>query len=466
MGRGKRRKAPVEVALDRLEAKHSSGLDDQGRRWMVRPGAPGARVLVRPGRRQKSTLVEELSPPPGGVAPRCPVFGVCGGCQLQQLPVDAQLAHKGDLLGRLIELGDHPGDDAVALHPVRPTSPDGYHYRNKLELSFGTRRFAREGKPEEGFTGRFLGFHPPGWWSKIVPVRGCPLGSAAMQPIIAWVVDQQLDPVWDSHSHTGVWRHLILRDAGTPAAPALLVSLVTSGAFDADEVRRVADGIAAFPGVESVIHVVNDGVAEVARGELAAVFHGEARLHHRLGAATLALPHDAFFQVNSAGAEVLVETIAQAAGLDRERAPVLADLYCGVGAIGLALADRVDRVVGVELHEGAILRARENAVLNGVSGEWHAGAVEALLPSLDLGPAPVVVVDPPRAGLHPSAARVLAHELPAAARVLVYVACGPASLARDRAVLAEGGWRLTDVWGVDLFPQTHHLEAVARFVRD
>lgn len=465
MGRGRRRKQPVDVRLDRLEAKHSSGLDDQGRRWSVRPGAPGAVVRIRPQRRNKGTLLEVLEPPPDGVEPRCPVFGVCGGCQLQQLPVGAQVEHKADLLQRLLELGEHPGDEAVVFHGVRGTSADGYGYRNKLELSFGTRRFDPAGKPENGGRGSFLGFHPPGWWSKIVPLEGCPLGSEAMQPVIAWVVGQQLAPAWDPMAHEGVWRHLILRDAGTAEAPRLLVTLVTTSAAETDEVARVGAGIAAIDGVESVLHVVNDGVAEVARGELVSVLHGEPVLRLPLGATTLTLPHDAFFQVNTAGAQILVQTIAEAAGLDLRRGSTLVDLYCGVGAIGLALSDRVERVVGVELHEGAIVCARENADANGVVGVWQAGAVEALLPTLDLGPEPLLVVDPPRAGLHPTAARFLAHELPPGAQTLVYVACGPASLARDRAVLAEGGWRLTDVWGVDLFPQTHHLEAVARFVR-
>lgn len=143
-------------------------------------------------------------------------------------------------------------------------------------------------------------------------------------------------------------------------------------------------------------------------------------------------------------------------------AGTLVDLYCGVGAIGLALAHRFRAVVGVELHAGAIVSARANASANGVQGTWRAGAVEDVLPELDM-PAPRrIVVDPPRAGLHPRAARFLAG---VDADVLVYVACGPKSLGRDRETLAAGGWKMTDLWSVDLFPQTHHGEAVARFVR-
>ena len=114
------------------------------------------------------------------------------------------------------------------------------------------------------------------------------------------------------------------------------------------------------------------------------------------------------------------------------------------------------------LHEGAVQIARDNAQRLGMAGEWHAGPVETVLPGLDLPAEAALVVDPPRVGLHPKAADFLARW---PARSLVYVACSPVALARDRAVLEAGGWRLRELWTVDLFPQTHHVEAVAAFGR-
>jgi tRNA/tmRNA/rRNA uracil-C5-methylase (TrmA/RlmC/RlmD family) len=174
----------------------------------------------------------------------------------------------------------------------------------------------------------------------------------------------------------------------------------------------------------------------------------------------LRLPHQAFFQVNTAGARILFETIREALG--PSSGATLLDLYCGVGAIGLVLGRAYERVLGVELVEPAIEVARENAALNGVVSEWYAGTVESVLPKLELSGAKHVVVDPPRAGLHPKAAQFLAT---LDAEVLVYVACSPASLGRDKLVLEEGGWSMERLWTVDLFPQTPHVEAVARFVR-
>ncbi len=468
MGRRNKNRQPLEIALDQLEEKHTSGLTADGRRWKVRGAPVGATVQAWPGRKQTARRTGLLAPAPDQVAPPCPVFGVCGGCQLQEMPLASQRAHKQDLVSRLVA-----GDadlDGVCVHPMRG-APAAYRYRNKVELSWGPTRYVPEGeladaREDDSLGGSFLGFHPPGWFSRIVPLSGCALASAAMDRVIGAVAAMGLGPAWDTRAQAGIWRHLVVRDAGTPEAPTVLVTLVTASAATEAEVREVADALAALDGVRSVLWVVTDRLSEVAQGELRAVLHGEAWLDFTLGRARLRLPHDAFFQVNTAGAHVLVDTIEEALFPDGAVLPAAAgtllDLYCGVGAIGLALAHRFAEVVGVELHAGAIGSAMDNAARSGVTGRWRAGPVEDVLPDLETTHPRRVVVDPPRVGLHPRAARFLADF---DADVLVYVACGPRSLGRDRAVLAEGGWRMTDLWTVDLFPQTHHAEAVARFVR-
>jgi 23S rRNA (uracil1939-C5)-methyltransferase len=285
-----------------------------------------------------------------------------------------------------------------------------------------------------------------------------------MNAAIQRVQALQLAPAWDTVEHRGTWRHLVLRDSGSPEAPRLLVSVVTSSAATRDDLEPVVSALADLPGLTGLLWVVTDSLAEVARGELREVLWGEADLCFDLAGLSLRLPYDAFFQVNTQGAEILVQTVAEALGLTAGRpGGTLLDLYCGVGTFGLALAQGYDQVVGIELHAPAIDDARQNAAANGIAGSWHAGLVEDVLPGLPDSGARAILVDPPRVGLHPRAARFLADQ---PGDVLVYVACGPASLGRDRAVLEAGGWRLTDLWTVDLFPQTHHIEAVARFQRD
>jgi 23S rRNA (uracil1939-C5)-methyltransferase len=446
-------KAPCTVRIDGLDERASTGVDAEGRRWKVRNGPVGADLHVAPGRNQTARRLAVERPAPDAVDPRCPVFGVCGGCQLQEMPLDAQRQAKQALVTRLV------GAEGVVVHPIRG-APAAYHYRNKLELSFSPRRFVPEGEPAPPPGGSWLGFHPPGWFAKVVPIPGCPLGTPTMNRLIAEVAAAAPEPAWDTLAGAGGWRHLVLRE---DTDGRLLVTLVTSATVTGEQVEALAARFIEWPEVRTVLHVANDGVAEVATGRIAAVLKGAPTLEMTIGAPAgplhLSLPHDGFFQVNTAGSERLFAVIDEALG---DTKGTLLDLYCGVGVIGLSLAHRYARLIGVELHAGAIEIARENARRNHIQGEWTAGTVEAVLPTLRLEGPLAVVVDPPRAGLHPSAARFLAG-LPA--EVLVYVACNPASLGRDRAVLAEGGWRLEALWSVDLFPQTPHVEAIGRFVR-
>jgi 23S rRNA (uracil1939-C5)-methyltransferase len=445
---GRRRKGPrvpIQVNIDHLTPKGSAGLDEVGKTWRVRGAPVGAVVLATPGRKHAARRVEITTPAPDAVAPVCPVFGVCGGCQLQEMPLASQRLEKQRMVERILEMDSEPVRGA----------PQAYGYRNKVELSFGTREYVPEGPPATIEPGSFLGFHPPGWFSKIVSISGCPLASDAMNKVIAAVAEAQLEPAWNNQSHTGHWRHIVLREGD-----GVLVTLVTTPDTDAAQVQAVADRLAAIREVRGVLWVVTDRLSDVAIGEERALLHGVSHLDMGLGDARMHIPHDAFFQVNTAGAEVLLDTIRDALGPPSGRA--LLDLYCGVGAIGIALGRDYGPVVGVDITESAIALAQENAARNNVEGEWHAGKVEDVLWRLNVGTAGAIVVDPPRAGLHPSAAKFLSN---VHADVLVYVACSPTSLARDRVVLEAGGWVLTGLWTVDLFPQTPHVEAVARFVR-
>lgn len=445
----------MSLTLDRLDAGGPSGLAPSGKRLTVRTGGVGATLLVRPSSGGDARRLELLSPAPDAVAPGCPLFGTCGGCQLQEMPLEAQRLHKAELVSRQVGFPSEPAVGGGAA----------YGYRNKLELSFGNRRFVtdaeRDAGATEGEAGDFLGFHPPGFFGRIVSVPRCPLGSDRMNHLLQWISAEGLGPAWDTVAHTGLWRHVVLRqdDEG------VLVTLVTSTEAEEAPLAALAERLMAA-GAAGVLWVAHDRLAEVASGELRAVLAGRSTLRQRLGGARLELPFDAFFQVNSEGAEVLLQTIGDAlwGPGGQGQGGALLDLYCGVGAIGLGLAPRRGgaAVIGVELHEGAIAVARRNASALGVAGTWLAGAVEDVLPTLSWEGPTEIVVDPPRAGLHPKAAKFLAD---LDGRTLVYVACNPASLGRDRVILEAGGWRLDRLSTVDLFPQTRHVEAVGRFVR-
>ena len=220
-----------------------------------------------------------------------------------------------------------------------------------------------------------------------------------------------------------------------------------------EELVELADKLT---GVTGVLWMVNPRTGDAAVGDLREVLAGRAWVEERLGSRRYKLSATAFFQTNTPGAEVLYDRIRSLAGTGQR----LLDLYCGVGSIGLHLAEDFEEIVGVEINEEAVRDARKNASENGVgNARYIAGPAREIVRDLE---ADVVVVDPPRVGLHPAVAQWLSD---LQCERLIYVACKPASLGRDRLILEEGGWRMTQLGTVDLFPQTGHMEAVALFER-
>jgi tRNA/tmRNA/rRNA uracil-C5-methylase (TrmA/RlmC/RlmD family) len=233
--------------------------------------------------------------------------------------------------------------------------------------------------------------------------------------------------------------------------------LVTSSQATETQIDIIAEGILALQHVSSVRWIETDAKSKVAQG-ISRKVYGEETLQISLANKRFFVPHDGFFQVNTVGMEALIQCIEQACSDTH----TLLDLYCGVGSIGIAISHLFKEVIGIELHEESILWARKNAEANNVQGQWYAGPVEKVLPTLSFPSNSLILVDPPRAGLHPKAAKFLANQ---ETEKLVYVACSPASLARDSLILVEGGWNPKAIWSVDLFPQTPHIETVALFTK-
>lgn len=461
----RRRTPPFETEITHLDERGLGvGVAPDLRPVKVRGAPPGSRVHAVPFRIKRGTLHARrhalIRPPPQAVTPRCPQFGVCGGCTLQELPLPAQREAKHHLA--LQAIGPAP-----RVHPPRG-APGAYHYRNKVELSFGDARYVPESRFVKGQTridGRFIGFHAPGRFDRIVDTDVCPLISEESQALLraarAVALTEDAPPPWNPHRHSGVLRHLVLRE-GMATGERLAILHTTSDAGP-DFLQRFADALQQAPAgrgsLVGVVHRVHDGVADVATGPIHQTW-GQAHLYEELRGRRFRLSPDSFFQTSTAGAEVLYETIGEALG----SGGTLIDLYCGAGSIGIALSERFDQVVGVEVVEAAIVDARANAAANQVQGRWVHAPVERALEVIESVASPRrIVVDPPRVGLHPKAARALAE---ASADVLVYVACKPSSLGRDREILEAGGWRATDLWTVDLFPQTGHVEAIVRFEKE
>ena len=280
------------------------------------------------------------------------------------------------------------------------------------------------------------------------------------ETVRGWAVAEDLEP-YDQRAQAGTLRHVMVREAiGTGQ---VLVTVVTApGAEGA--VDRLAEPLtAAHPEVVGLLHSVNDGVAEVTSGLATRVVSGRDWIEERVAGVTLRLSAAAFFQTNTRMTDLLYERVAEAAGLDGSQ--VLYDLFAGVGSIGIALAAGAREVVSIEIVPEAVEDAIRNARANGLTNHTAlCGDVGVVLREHrgQLPPPDVAIVDPPRAGLSGRAVRRI---LELAPPTLVYVSCQPATFADNAARFVEGGYRLEWVRPVDMFPQTPHIEAVARFTR-
>ncbi len=443
-------------------------------------GVPPDTVVEVRARRKRKGLWEAvplriIRYPASAETPRCAVFEMCGGCTLQGLQLHAQRAAKQrtaiDDIARAMNLSSEELAQQVTIHPTRGPE-QAYAYRNKVELTFGAQRFLNKTDLDTGlpFDGRYLGFHAPGRFDKIVDAARCELISEPANQLLAIVRQQALTtespPTWDPRSHTGFWRHLLLREGF--ASGEHLIGLYTAPAQTPEQeaaVSRLADALQhaslAFDHrLAGIVWFENDSVGDTAQGSIRQIW-GRPWLHERLGSIGFQLSIQSFFQTSTLGAKLLYDTLGDAITSSHRR---LYDLYCGIGSIGLYLHQRFDQIIGIEEIPQSIEDARQNAQRNGIHHTtYHAARVEE---ALDLLPTTqhdhTLIVDPPRGGLHLNVANALAR---APGDELLYVACHPASLGRDALPLARGGWRLAHLWFVDLFPQTYHIEAIGRFER-
>lgn len=460
--RRSKRRPPIHVTLE-IEGLSSEGAGvarHEGKVHFV-PGAfPGERVeaeIVSARRRfDRARLVRVIDPSPDRRAPRCPHLDYCGGCSIQTLDYSAQLlaksTHVRDCLERI------GGCQVPELAPPI-ASPMRERYRNKMEFTFAVRAWEPEGPPETPLSPA-LGLHAPGRYDAVFDLEECILpGPRAVQAlrIVRDFARRKGLSAYRSREDTGLLRHLIVREGQNTGD--LLIALVTR-----DEDSRLLELgpelAKQIPGLTGLVLLVNRTRATIARGEVAAVLHGKPYFQEKLLDLEFELHALSFFQTNTLAAERLVQTLRemvhQLPGLS------LLDLYCGAGTLGLALASRFERVLGVDQVEEAIEDAKRNAVRNGLTHvEYLAADVEEWIRAQE-NSFDTVVLDPPRAGLHP---RALARLPELAPRWIVYVSCNPATLARDAAGLQQAGYLPEALQIIDQFPNTSHVESILLFRR-
>lgn len=380
----------------------------------------------------------------------------CGGCTLQMVDYRHQLMLKER--GIKEAMSRHGIDPGLVL-PPRP-SPHEWRYRNKMEFSFSPGP-----NPQ-------IGLRPAGYKFDVVDQKTCLLfGEWAMgvlELVKGWAAQHGFEG-YHFKRGTGHLRALMVRE-GKRSGQRLVELMAASPRDKNDGMEEAFEALAhklvhehGVDGAHLSEHFVQRGSPSVVTpliqvGQL--TFRDSMRIEGPSTVRELEFdvgPRD-FFQPNPAQAEKIYSHVV---GMVQEYSSVL-DLYCGTGTIGLAMAPFVDRVRGIELVPTAIENARKNAELNGIeNAEFMAGDVAEILPQLDTSDVECIVVDPPRAGLHPDALRLIDFSK---ARALVYVSCNPDSLGRDLKVLSRG-WTIGDIQPFDMFPHTNHVENVVLCTR-
>lgn len=439
--------------------------DEHGRSWRasLRGAVPGDRVrasvLRRRGSRLELRLVEHERRGPRAVAPRCLHFGVCGGCSFQDLDYPAQLEVKQSALRATLDAAG-----LLAGLELRPIvgAPSPWHYRNKMEFSFGSRRWIAPGEPQGAARDFALGLHVPGRFDKVLDLAECHIVFEEAPAIVAGARELaralELAP-WDVRTHRGLLRHLVLRKGFRTGE--ILANLLTASESP-ELVHPYAAALAQrHPEITTLVQSVNTRPADIAVGEWERVLHGPGAIRERLCGLELEISARSFFQTNTLQAEALLEAVREEAELGGRE--LVYDLYCGTGSIGLALARSARALVGFEEVRSAVEDARRNALRNAIdNARFVLGDVLDSLAAPELPRPDLCVVDPPRAGLHP---RVLARLAALGARRLVWVSCNLASAAPQVAELVRAGHRLVRARPFDLFPHTPHVECVLTLER-
>ncbi|MCD6115957.1 23S rRNA (uracil(1939)-C(5))-methyltransferase RlmD [bacterium] len=438
--------------------------------WFVEHGIPGqtveAKIKSIKKNYGKSYVVNVLSDSPFQVEPECPMFGICGGCQFQNLDYDKQIEEKTRQIQELIErIGKFKEADVKSCIPAKKI----YGYRNKMEFSFSARPWKLPDKEYSNQDSIALGLHAPRRFDRVIDLEGCPIMSETANKVFMSLKQEVLlskFPAYDVITHAGFWRTLAIRQGMN--TEQLMINLITSSEDiknRENEVRKTAEAVLKMhPEITTFIHSINDNVADIALGKTKTIFSGNGKITEEINRKIFEISPNSFFQTNTFQAEILFKIIKELSGLTGNE--IVYDLYCGTGAIGISIADNAKLVLGIEIVKDAVDNGAINVELNKLSNVHFVladmrDAMGQIHKFVDhYGMADVVIMDPPRAGTHPKSIKGLLNLYP---EKIVYVSCNPAILARDIEILCAKHYNLTTVQPVDMFPHTKHVEVVALF---
>lgn len=382
----------------------------------------------------------------------CPNSGVCGGCSYQKMGYETELLLKHDMIRKLLK---NSGIDIKDLSIVR--SPKIRGYRNKMEYSFGD---SYKGGPLT------LGLHKINRFYEIVDTDGCNIVDSDFENIRKHVQDyfrEKNTSFYHKKTHEGLLRNLIIRKAMHTGE--IMVILVTSSDKSFDSMRKdlfahnllnaETNGL-----IKSIYHVVNDSLADAVKVDSIELLFGKEYIEEKMNGLSFKISPFSFFQPNVYTAEKIYEKAIELSSVDESKN--ILDLYSGTGTITQLFAKASNKALGIEIVEEAVEKAFDNAKENEIENiDFIAGDV---LEKIELvkGQYDIVVIDPPREGIHSKAIDKIIDINP---EEFVYISCNPKTQVRDIKIFKEKGFEVTSYQAFDQFPRSRHVEAVALLKR-
>ena len=455
------------VTIEAVAAEGKALAHVDGMVVFVEYAVPGDVVDIRVTKKKRNYMegyvTKMIQPSAQRLEPFCKHFGICGGCRWQHLPYEMQLeAKRQQVYDQLVRIGHL---DVPEIRPVLGSDKNRY-YRNKLEFTFSNRRWFEtpvdfEQLPENERIG--LGFHVGRYFDRVLDIEHCWLQDSPSNEIRLFLKEYAIEhglEFYDIRQNQGYMRNIVIRNNEAGNVMLIVVFAYDDPATRTPLLQAVADK---FPQITSLYYVINTKLNDSIADQTPLLFKGDDAIWEKMENLTFKIGPKSFYQTNTAQAYKLYSTARDFAALTGSE--VVYDLYTGTGTIAQFVSSKASKVVGIEYVPEAIQDARENAKNNGITNcEFFAGDMKDVLNAqfiADHGSPDVIILDPPRAGIHPDVARVI---LDAAPERIVYVSCNPASQARDLSLLAAH-YRITAVQPVDMFPHTHHVENVCALTR-
>lgn len=462
MGRKKLDLILENVKIEAVAAEGKSLAHVDGTVVFVEFAVPGDIVNVKVTKKKKNYMegfiLEIVKPSEDRLQPFCEHFGICGGCRWQPLPYDMQLkAKQQQVWDQLVRIGHLEIPD---ISPILPSDKTKY-YRNKLEFTFSNKRWIYNNEDPDSLTDEErlgLGFHVGKFFDKVLDIKHCSLQPEPSNEIRLFIreyaVSHNLE-FYNIRENTGFLRNIIVRNNQVGD-----VMLTVCFAYDdQDKIVPMLDAIAAeFPQIKSLHYVINEKLNDSISDLDCILYKGEDAIWETMGKLKFKIGPKSFYQTNSEQAYKLYSVAKEFAALTGNE--VVYDLYTGTGTIAQFISDKASKVIGIEYVKEAIEDARINAEANGITNcTFFDGDMKDILTAdfiKEHGKPEVMIIDPPRAGMHPDVVKVIMETAP---ERIVYVSCNPASQARDLAMMSPM-YEITAVQPVDMFPHTMHVENV------